>query len=437
MKCNRLFSAVLAVSCVASLAACGTGNGSANSNKTADGKTIIRIQTYNGVGYGKPSQGKVGVDFWSKYEKLHPNIKIEETNAGQSGDARSAFNTSITSGTSTYDIFVAETDWMPSVKAIADKFVDLTPYTKDNDWLDWKAEEGTDSGGRLIAAGTDIGPAGICYRHDLLEQAGFPADRDSVAEWLGGENATWDSYFEAGREYTEKTGKPWFDSMVGLEMAMVTQIEESFVKKDGTIIADTNKDVKSMYDMLLDNTDLSAHLDEWTDDWNAAFKSDDGFATIMCPAWLVNNIKGNVGEDFKGWDLADVFPGGGDNRGGSFLIVPESSPVKEEAAKLVAWLTAPEQQITSFTVTSNYPSSKAAQASEEVQSKTDPVLNDAPTGKIYSNRAKAVTVVPYRGDQYFDLNTKFQDALKRVDVTKEQSASESWQQFLSDVKSMG
>ena len=38
--------------------------------------------------------------------------------------------------------------------------------------------------------------------------------------------------------------------------------------------------------------------------------------------------------------------------------------------------------------------------------------------------------------QYYDIDTKFADALNRLDVTKEQSASQSWKQYEDDVKAL-
>lgn len=102
-----MFSAVLAVATVVSLAACGTANNSGNAT-TKDGKTIIKIQTFNNFGYGKPTNERPSADLWSKYEKLHPNIKIEETIASGSDEARSAFNTAISSGSDAYDIYAAD-----------------------------------------------------------------------------------------------------------------------------------------------------------------------------------------------------------------------------------------------------------------------------------------------------------------------------------------
>jgi ABC-type glycerol-3-phosphate transport system substrate-binding protein len=72
-----------------------------------------------------------------------------------------------------------------------------------------------------------------------------------------------------------------------------------------------------------------------------------GFATQLCPGWMLGVISGNAA-GVTGWDIADTFPGGGGNWGGSYLTVPNQSKHQAEAKKLAAWLTAPEQQLKAF-----------------------------------------------------------------------------------------
>ncbi|MEE1295856.1 MAG: ABC transporter substrate-binding protein [Bifidobacterium sp.] len=295
-KTKAVLASVAAVSMLASVAACG---GSSSASGSSDGTITLKVQTFNNPGFGAPTSERPGADLWAKYEAANPGVKIEETAAASSDDARAAFNTAISSGSNAYDVYLTEVDWMPSIMAMPDKFVDLTDYTKDNDWVSWKTESASVNG-KLIGAGTDIGPEGICYRADLMEQAGLPSDPAGFAEYVGGENATWESYFKAGAEYTKKTGKPWYDSMASNWQSMINQVEESYISKNDEVIATSNKTLKDMYDQLTATKDQSAHLAQWSDDWNAAFKADDGFATIQCPAWLLNNIKGNTGEDFTG-----------------------------------------------------------------------------------------------------------------------------------------
>ncbi|MDN6017239.1 MAG: ABC transporter substrate-binding protein, partial [Bifidobacterium mongoliense] len=175
----RIIASVAAIATLASLGACGSSN---NSGGSAGGKTVIKIQTFNNFGYGKPSDTRPGADLWAQYEKLHPNVKVEETVASGSDDARSAFNTAISSGSNAYDIYAADIAWMPSILAMPDKFMDLKDSLKSNDWLSWKTKGATTADGKVIGAGNDIGPTAVCYRSDLFAKAGLPTDRSEVAK---------------------------------------------------------------------------------------------------------------------------------------------------------------------------------------------------------------------------------------------------------------
>jgi len=451
------------------LTACGSGSGSGSptstdtgsSSATADNTPVtITIGTFNNFGYDAPSATMQGADLYSKYMQLHPNVTIKATVADTSDDARSAFQTAIGAGSGAYDIQAVDVDWMPYIIDNSDKFVDLKATLANNDYLPWKTQIATTSDGRVVGAGTDIGPEGICYRSDLLQAAGIPSDRDSVAKWLGGgtiqngqvvggdpSQATWATYFAAGQQYVSMSGgKAFFDSSAATYQGMVNQVQYSYIDANNNLIDPaSNTQIQNLYNQVttaaIDDKE-SAGQQQWTDAWNAAFKStgSDSFATMLCPAWIVNNIKNNAGSDFVGWDIADVFPGiqpgqGGD-WGGSYLVIPDQSKNQQAAEDLVAWLTAPEQQEAVFTAASNYPSSPTAEAASAVANKTEPFLNNAPVGQIFANRAKAVTVVPYKGSSYFDIQTAMANALNRVDVTKEMSASDSWNQWISDVKAL-
>ena len=144
-KFKPALASVTALAMIVGLGACGSSNSSSDSS-SADGKITIKVQTFNNPGFGKPTSERPGADLWAKYEKAHPNVKIEETAAASSDDARAAFNTAISTGSNAYDVYVAEVDWMPSLLAMPDKFVDLSSYTKDNDWVAWKSESATVDG---------------------------------------------------------------------------------------------------------------------------------------------------------------------------------------------------------------------------------------------------------------------------------------------------
>ena len=115
------------------------------------------------------------------------------------------------------------------------------------------------------------------------------------------------------------------------------------------------------------------------------------FATIACPSWMIGYIKGKAGDAGAGkWNVTPLPGGAGGNWGGSYLGIPASSPHKEEAAELITWLTAPEQQAKVFAQVGNFPST--TQAISDVAGATDPYFNGAPIGQIFSKSATAAPV---------------------------------------------
>ena len=179
---------------------------------------------------------------------------------------------------------------------------------------------------------------------------------------------------------------------------------------------------------------LSSRNSQWGDDWTASFQND-GFATMACPGWMLGIIEGNS-EGVDGWDIADVFPGGGGNWGGSYLTVPAQGDHVKEAQEVAAWLTAPEQQIKAFDAKGTFPSQVDALSDPQVTGAVNEFFNDAPVGQILANRAEAVSVQPHKGPKYSDILQAFQAAVLRIDDGS-QDPDESWEQFQTDVEALG
>jgi len=410
------------------LAACGGGGGgSGTTGGSAGGKITLTVATFNEWGY----EGLI-----EEYMTLNPDIKVEHKKAATSDEARTNLNTRLAAGSGLSDIEGIEVDWVPEMMQYADKFVDLSDPALEGRWLDWKTAAVTTTDGRLIGYGSDIGPEGVCYRGDLFAQAGLPTDREEVAALLEGD---WDNYFAVGKQFVEATGIPWFDASEGIFQGMINQLDNPFEESDGTPIPlAENTAIKAIYDKLMvaaveDN--LSANLAQWSEDWTNSFQKD-GFATMLCPGWMLGIIEGNAA-GVEGWDIADVFPGGGGNWGGSYLTVPTQSKHPEEAKALAAWLTAPEQQIKAFIAKGTFPSQVEALKSEELLSITNPFFNNAPTGQILANRAEAVTVTPFKGPNYFKIRSLVTDAINRVDVDNIDDPARSWEKALQGYKDLG
>ncbi|WP_019136608.1 ABC transporter substrate-binding protein [Cellulomonas massiliensis] len=434
---RKFIAATAGAASIALLAtACSTGGGGGNAEETTDpnAKITLTVATFNDFGYTD--------ELLAEYTKLHPNITVKQTKAAKSDDARQNLTTKIAAGgAGLADIEAIENDWLVELLQVSDKFLDLKDPAVDGRWPDWKNAAATSTDGRLIGYGTDIGPEGICYRTDLFEKAGLPTDRAEVAELIGGDSATWDSYFDAGKKFVDETGIAWFDSAGALWQGMVNQVEYPYENEDGSVkpLAD-NTEIHDLYNKVLEasvDDKLSAGLAQWEQDWTAAF-TQDKFATMLCPAWMTGPIKQNAGDAGQGkWDVADVFPGGGGNWGGSWLTVPASGKNTAAAKELAAWLTAPEQQIKAFENAGTFPSQIEAQKSQTLLDSKNEYFNDAPVGQIFSNRAAAITVSSFRGPNYFKIGQTITDALRRVDVDKSQDAAAGWDQAVKDFNALG
>jgi cellobiose transport system substrate-binding protein len=386
------------------------------------------VSTFNNFGYTD--------ELLAEYTKENPNVTVEHTVIPTSDEARlqmlKAFTTG--DGSELADVVAAEVDWMPELMEHSDLFEDLTDPEVTKRWVDWKVAQATTPDGKLLGYGTDIGPEAICYRADLFEAAGLPSDRAEVANLLGGKDATWERYFEVGRQFSQQSDAAWFDGATGMFQGMVNQLPAAFedpATQQPTELA-ANSEVRAIYDQITGamSDGLSAGLVQWTPDWTAGFK-ENAFATMLCPGWMMGPIESNSA-GVQGWDVANVFPGGGGNWGGSFLTVPAASPYAAEAKKLAAWLTAPEQQTQAFATAGVFPSQIEAQGSEAVQAYTNPFFNDAPVGKIFTERAQSIDGAPYKGQYYFAIRDEVNNALTAVD-TGSSSPEIAWNQAVQTV----
>jgi cellobiose transport system substrate-binding protein len=421
---SRRSTAAAAIAGAAAFALLASGCSSTETPE-AGGDITLTVATFNDFGYTD--------EMFAQYEAENPGVTIVHNRAATSNDARDNFFTKLGAGSGLADIEAVEVDWFAEMMQYSDKLADLTSDEVADRWVDWKTAAATDADGRLVAYGTDIGPEAVCYRSDLFAAAGLPTDREEVAALLEGD---WDTYFEVGQQYVDASGAAWFDSAGATYQGMINQVEFAYEEADGTVIATENPEVEQIFtDVLTASSTLSAHLGQWSDDWFAGL-SNGAFATMLCPGWMLGVISGNA-PDVTGWDVANVFPGGGGNWGGSYLTVPAQGANIEAAQKLAAWLTAPEQQLTAFAAAGTFPSQVAAYESDELLSATNEYFNNAPVGEILIERSQAIEVAPFKSVKYFPINDALQKALTRVDVDGSQSIQESWDQFVADVTALG
>lgn len=409
-------------------------NGNDNGEEGSPDPVTLTIAVFNTPGYDpSESEAEEGYEFnlIQEYMDLNDHVTVNFHRAAESGDARENFFTKLGPG-GLADVEMVEVDWMPEVMQYSDMLADLSSPEVEGRWIDHVAAGATDADGRLVGYGTDTGPQATCYRESLFEEAGFPSDPEGVAELLEGD---WDHFFSVGDDYVAATGKAFYDSAAGVWQGMTNQLGVAYEDADtGEIIALENDAVKAAYDKLTvaSETQSSKHQ-QWSPDWNAGMSNGD-YAVILCPPWMLGVIQGNAGST-SDWNIANVYPNGGGNWGGSYLTVPGNGANVEEATKLAAWLTAPEQQAKAFANAGTYPSQVAAYDDPFVTEATNSFFNDAPIGQLFSDRAQAVVPSPYKGEFYFQVNDAINDALRRVEDGIDDPAA-SWDKAVAEIEAL-
>ena len=419
MKLSRRTKAIAAIASAASIAIITAGcSPSADAGSGGDGKIELTVATFNDFGYSD--------ELLQEYMDENPNVTIVHNRAATSNDARANYFQKL-GKEGLADIEAVEVDWFTEAMQYSDLLAEVPADAKGR-WLDWKEAAATDGDGRLVGFGTDIGPQGVCYRSDLFAAAGLPTDRAEVAALLEGD---WDNFFNVADQYKAATGKPFIDSANSVLQGLVNQLETAYEEPDGTIVATENPDIEDAYKTVVERAvPISAYAGQWSDDWFASMANGE-FAAMLCPGWMHGVISGNAPE-VTGWDVADVFPGGGGNWGGSYLTVPANGKNVDEALKLADWLTAPEQQVKAFVNAGTFPSQSDAYEDEGLTAFTNEYFNNAPTGEIGVKRAEAVTVATYKGAQFFQFHDALQNAVTRVfDGVEDQTTS--WNTWVTEV----
>jgi cellobiose transport system substrate-binding protein len=422
--------AVVAIAALGTAAACGSSDKPAANAKPDK----LIVDTFGEFGYD---------DLVKQYEQ-QTGIKVELRKTAQLGDYRPKLVRYLATGKGAGDVVALEEGIINEFKINPANWVDLKQYVGDKsaDYLPWKYDLGKSADGKLIGLPTDVGSLAVCYRRDLLQAAGLPADRDQVsALW-----PSWDKFIETGQKYKTATGKALLDTVTTAASAVMFQVGgEIFYDKDNnlytsdgkTLVASQSAAVKQAWDTAtkLADAGITAKVSTWSNEWSAGFKNGT-FAATFCPSWMTGIVQDNSGADNKGkWDVAAV-PGGSGNWGGSWLSVPTQSKYPEEAAKLAAFLTNASSQVAAFKLKGPLPTNLQALQNPDFQSYTNAYFNNAPTGKIFGGSVANIKPLSL-GPKHGSVKEKaFEPALQSYEQGKA-SKDAAWQQFLKDVPLQG
>ena len=368
---------------------------------------------------------------YAEYQQSHPNIEIVESVNEYNSHHTNLIN-HLAAGSGAADIEAVDEGFMAQLKSRPEQYANLLDYgagerEKDYPAFKWQASLSAD-GKKQIGLGTDVGGLAMCYRTDVFAKAKLPTDPAAVsALW-----PTWEKYVETGIKFkAAKSGAAFFDSATNLYNGQVFQLDKSYYEPGtNTVIVDKNPGIKAAWDLTVKAIDqgLSAKLVAWQPDWVTAFQKGT-FATITCPAWMQGYIKENAPGTAGKWNIAAV-PGAAGNWGGSWLTIPAQSKHPKEAYELLAFLTAPAQQVRVFKEVGNFPSAIPAMHDPSVQDFKNPFFNNAPTGKIFGE--SAVNLKPqYQGEKHGPIRKAMEDGITRIEQGRQKSA-EAFAQAVKD-----
>ncbi|WP_405897854.1 extracellular solute-binding protein [Streptomyces sp. NBC_00727] len=368
------------------LTGCSSDSDSSDDTSSdANGKITLTVADYGQFGYKEAG-------LFAKYHELHPNITVKEETTAKEEDYYPKLLQQLNSGSGLADVHGLEVGRIKEiVDTKADQFADLSKVIDVNEWVSWKEKQATTKDGKVIGAGTDIGPMSLCYNRELFEKAGLPTDRKEVAAKISG---GWEDYLKLGEEFKKKAPKDTYfmDSASAMFNAVVSSNAKQYYDEDGKAIYAESPSVKQGWNLAAEAADkkLTQGLAQFSDPWKAALRKS-SMATVVCPAWMAAQISVNAGEGNKGkWDITTAPGSSAANWGGSFLGVPKAGKHVEEASKLAKWLTAPEQQAAVFKATGLFPSNKGAYELADVKNGKLEYFNNAPIGQIYADEAKSI-----------------------------------------------
>jgi len=440
---RRHGAALLAVAAVGAFVLAGCG-GSSSSDSTAappadagpcgtTADTTLTVGLFGTFGFKEAG-------LWNAYKKACPNITIKEDVVEQSADYWTRLKTRLASGSGLADVQAIEIGFVADVvQNHASQFVNWNSVPNaaadKAEFYPWKWQlASTSDGSTTVGLGTDIGPEAICYRSDLLKEAGLPSDPDTLAQkW-----STWDDFIAFGKQYEASSSKPsgshFVDSAASIFSTAVYQGDEAYANADGQPDVENSDGVKNAWSYASQAAEdgITAGLQQFTPAWNKAFSSG-AFAVLACPTWMMGYIQGQAGDDYAGkWDIAPVLPGGATNWGGSWLGVPDKAAHKDAAIALVEWLSAKDQQVTMWKDGGHFPSNSDAAAAPAVSNAKSAYFSNAPVGMIFGDISSQMKIPPI-GLYDTQIQQALTTQLTNVE-TKGTSPDDAFQAALDDIE---
>ncbi|WP_084125797.1 ABC transporter substrate-binding protein [Demequina sp. NBRC 110054] len=390
------------------LSACTGGDTSASASPSASAAdATITVATVGDIGLEPLAE---------EYMAENPNVTItveEQAYAALHDDLQSE----LVAGEGAPTIAVLDEAYMPSFVGQSDGFVNLLDLGADefeDSVLPWAWAEATNANGSAtIGIPASVSGLALCYRRDLLEDAGLTGDRDELSTLMGD---SWEGFISVGEQYTAATGGYFVDTATSLLNPLLQQAGVSYFDTDNTLAL---PDVKAPYATAVAaaTAGISSGTTQWSEDWTNGLY-DDRFATVLCPSWMLAYIESNAPEDFSGqWDVADI-PGEGGNWSANFYTIPAQvdDETAQAAYEFIEWLMEDEQQLARFQSVAALPATPSLYTDEGIQAYTNAFFNNAPVGQIFTKTAEDLTGAPYYSLNNATVRTAVENVLTKVEL---------------------
>lgn len=411
---------------------------------------LLVVASLTLVGIQPAQAAKTQVTIWSygnviepwgeqEYERLHPNIDLKIKK--NSMDAHHQSLITAFKANTTPDIAAIEVSYSGFFRSYPKYFTNLGGLVNENDYLDWRWDQGVGKDGKVIGIPTDVGGLQVAYRKDLFKAHGLPTDREAVGKlW-----PTWQAFINTGKTYVSKLSTAektsckvkkvcygFIDNAGTMYPAILNQGTKKYYETNGTLIYNTNANVKTAFTTTATamNSGISTRINQFTSDWNAGMMKG-VFATVLAPAWMLDYIKQQAKSTSGKWDVADL-PGGGGNLGGSQLSIPTAAKHPQEAKDFIKWYLSPAIQLEIFKRYGLFPSASSLYSNPALTGYKDKFFSNAPIGQIYVSGARQLRPI-YEGKNQRAIDNYFGQALAKVAVGK-MTASAAWSDAITQIQ---
>lgn len=311
-------------------------------------KTTITVSVY-------PDLDSVIKAILPAFNTLNPDIEVVLDVAGY-GDHHTKLLTQLAAGKGVPDVTALEIGYISQFAAKGGLVnIGQSPYNAkiyENLFVPYAWFQSNTADGRLIALPADIAPATMFWRRDVFADRGVSID--SIK--------TWDDYIEAGKKFTyDADGDGKVDHWLLANVADLAMIlwggHTYFFDEEGNCLVDCERFVKAFtIAKKIRDAGMDAQIGAWTNEWYEAFKQGT-VATEINGVWMLGHFKNWIAPDTAGkWGAAQLPEGIFTHRGGTWYAIPQASEHKEEAWKLIKFLTTNyATQLRAFEVTGAFP----------------------------------------------------------------------------------